>query len=100
VSHTRCTDVVRILDCTALDVAISGNRCALLLASTSGITKVLLPLSRFIAGARGPRDCNGNPIPDLTALRDRDTDAVFALDAAATLPSSRAPMLKPNGRIL
>lgn len=69
-SRPRCTDVVQLLEATGLDVALSGDRCALMFASPQGITRVLLPASVFVEKARGERDCNGNPLPACSVAKE------------------------------
>ena len=79
-SSRRCTDVVKIVRATYMDVAIKGDDCALYLYSPFGTTKVLLHTRDFIAAARGPRDCNRHPFPEIPNAQ-RDTMRVLAEDA-------------------
>lgn len=55
----------RVIDAQALDVLHAGDRCALHCHTAGGTVIVRLPLARFVASARAPRDANGRTFPDI-----------------------------------
>lgn len=87
---TKCTDLARTIDATALHVCCAGDRAALHFASPAGATVVRLPLAEFLTKCRGLRDSNGNPFPSAKPTRAEQ----LAADAAALPPPAAKPVRK------
>lgn len=89
----RVTNVVAIIEATALEVCIAGQRACLNLPTARGIVRVLLPTDRFLHGARGERDANGHPFPRQADVRGETNLRVLEADAASIPagPGTRSP---------
>lgn len=100
-ARRSCVGVRAIYQCTALDVAVAGERVALHCHTRDGTVVVQLGYAEFAAKARGESDCNRRPFPQprTTTVDQLEADAATVPVTKLAPPGTR-PVLRANDRRL